>query len=326
MGAEVPRAAIEAMTQQVNALSADARKKAMGLLERIDWEGADIADCRAAVVEALEMLLPEYATASAQAAADYYDAARELALGKPLGAVAESGLNLAATEGAVRAFVRFVQKDGDPERFNRHVCDRIDWELKRAASNSALANGRRDPVKPRFARVPAGGETCRFCLMLASRGFVYHTEATAGMNHVHPSCDCRTVPGWDGMEVEGYDPDRLYSEYRKQLEGHELEEHYDLLERNGKTTKRIYKTAAYDYKAALGVSGKGGRSSKYHAYADGIEFKTFEDVRTYLYEAETEDDLIHRYNVLGLAFGFRSEQMQSAAMKNAMKHVMKRFK
>lgn len=46
----------------------------------------------------------------------------------------------------------------------------------------------------RYARVPQGVETCDFCLMLASRGFVYISEDTAS-SHVHRSCDCIVVPG-----------------------------------------------------------------------------------------------------------------------------------
>jgi len=34
-------------------------------------------------------------------------------------------------------------------------------------------------AKTRFARVPTGDDPCSFCLMLASRGAVYHTELTA---------------------------------------------------------------------------------------------------------------------------------------------------
>lgn len=48
----------------------------------------------------------------------------------------------------------------------------------------------------RYARVPQGAETCTFCLMLASRGFVYLTpESAEGWNHVHTGCDCIIVAG-----------------------------------------------------------------------------------------------------------------------------------
>ncbi len=53
--------------------------------------------------------------------------------------------------------------------------------------------------------MPQGAETCRFCIMLASRGAVYESELTAGaVRHFHPNCDCKIVPDWGGG-IEGYD-------------------------------------------------------------------------------------------------------------------------
>ena len=43
-----------------------------------------------------------------------------------------------------------------------------------------------------FARIPTGAETCDFCLMLAGRGAVYASAATAGeSSKFHGDCDCR---------------------------------------------------------------------------------------------------------------------------------------
>lgn len=47
--------------------------------------------------------------------------------------------------------------------------------------------------------VSAGFETCTFCLMLASRGAVYHTRKSAGeRKHFHRECDCKMVPSCAG--------------------------------------------------------------------------------------------------------------------------------
>lgn len=71
-----------------------------------------------------------------------------------------------------------------------------------------------------WARVLSGAENCGFCVMLASRGPVYHSEESAGrrrasdvydtkvdgwVNSYHPNCDCVVVPiydygDWDGRE------------------------------------------------------------------------------------------------------------------------------
>ena len=59
-----------------------------------------------------------------------------------------------------------------------------------------------------------GSETCSFCIMLASRGFVYHSESTA--SHAHANCDCRITPSWDkSPTAQGYDPDAYYDEWVK---------------------------------------------------------------------------------------------------------------
>ena len=71
-----------------------------------------------------------------------------------------------------------------------------------------------------FARVPTGAETCTFCLMLASRGAVYHTRKTAGeWRHFHRGCDCKVVPSFeDDPEaelVQGVKPRELYERYKQ---------------------------------------------------------------------------------------------------------------
>lgn len=106
-----------------------------------------------------------------------------------------------------------------PERaVRRRVGDLARDQVKRTANRTMAENCARDGV--RYARVPRGTETCGFCIMLASRGFVYTTPEAA--SHAHDGCDCKVVPGFDGIEVEGYDPDALYdlySEARSRVEG-----------------------------------------------------------------------------------------------------------
>lgn len=188
--ATIPRSALDYLTLEVNALSADAQSRVLRVLESISWTPGNVAECRELVVRALAQVMPTYTGLAAQASADFYDAARELAVGERLGAQAISGYDPRKTEGAVRGFVRFVL-DGRVETFNEQVLQRIDYEMKRSAGESMFANGRRDPRKPKYARVPTGSETCDFCLMLASRGFVYSSEATGGavkLDHYHAGC------------------------------------------------------------------------------------------------------------------------------------------
>ena len=120
--------------------------------------------------------MPTYTDAAAQAGADFYDAVRAAEVGEAMGALAVSGFDHEAFSGAVRAFVPDMV-DGKPvELFNGKVIDRVDRDIRRSANMSVAENARRDPLKPKYARVPSGGETCEFCIMLASRGAVYGTR------------------------------------------------------------------------------------------------------------------------------------------------------
>ena len=67
-----------------------------------------------------------------------------------------------------------------------------------------------------YARVPEPG-ACKFCLMLASRGFVYSKDTAGDSKKFHGKCRCNAMPVWDETRARveyGYDPDALYDQYR----------------------------------------------------------------------------------------------------------------
>lgn len=215
--ATIPREAVDYLTSQINALSADAQEKVLKVLESVNWTPDNIAECRDIVIAAVQLVVPQYTTLAAQASADFYDAARELSIGEPIGAVAYSGYEPDKTNGAIRAFVQYIVDGNQVQTFNDQVLQRIDYEMKLSAAKSTVYNGDRDPKSVRYARVPTGAETCDFCLMLGSRGFVYRTQGTA-LSHVHSACDCRVIPGWSGDTVQGYDPDEIYDRWQNRID------------------------------------------------------------------------------------------------------------
>lgn len=255
MAATIPRQAVDFLTDEINGISADAQARVLEVLRGINWTPENVAQCRELVIQALAAVMPTYTTMAAQASADFYDAARELVVGERLGAQAISDFDMRKTAGAVRAFVRFVV-DGRVDTFNDQVLQRIDYEMKRSANMSVVENGRRDPKSVRYARVPTGAETCDFCLMLASRGFVYQSEGTAGAGHTHYACDCRCVPGWDGMEVEGYDTQEIYDRWQASIDAKARER----AERNGTTESEEYAKIMQGYGRAARNAKKRGRS------------------------------------------------------------------
>jgi hypothetical protein len=74
-----------------------------------------------------------------------------------------------------------------------------------------------DPVRTGYARIPTGPTTCRWCVMLASRGAIYADAKAAGEgNKYHGDCDCAAVPIRRRSDYpEGHDVHefkRLYAE------------------------------------------------------------------------------------------------------------------
>lgn len=96
------------------------------------------------------------------------------------------------------------------------VSQSVYGHVSRAANNTMMTNAIRD--KARYARVPTGAHTCAFCMLLASRGFIYHSEQSALfkslMGKYHDKCDCRAVSCFDDdPSLDGYDPDEMYDQY-----------------------------------------------------------------------------------------------------------------
>ena len=111
-------------------------------------------------------------------------------------------------------------KDGDAA-FAKACGEYARNDLFRSLNETIIANVGRDRDKgARFARVPTGLETCTFCLMLASRGAVYHSRKAAGeFRHFHRNCDCKVVPSFEddpmATLVDGCDPRVAYRTYRR---------------------------------------------------------------------------------------------------------------
>jgi len=203
---QIPRSWILRYSRSLRGVSNQARATLAEALQQVDWN-QDVATIRSHVVAIMQACCGASSTMAARLAADFYDGLRiEFGIDDEFSAVVDPKRDPMATEGAVRAFAEDLV-EGKQDSFVSKCLDRIESEVLTAANRCVRENVRRDPKKPRYARVPTGAETCRFCIMLASRGFVYHTKDLA--THAHANCDCRVVPSWDKgkASVEGYDPD-----------------------------------------------------------------------------------------------------------------------
>jgi hypothetical protein len=105
----------------------------------------------------------------------------------------------------------------DPDDYLRQldkVMQTVTSDMARESQRLAH-NGGRDAVlqgaqntkakRVGYLRVPRGLYTCGFCIMLASRGAVYNTKASAGLKGVgreyHAGCDCEVRAIYEGQAL-----------------------------------------------------------------------------------------------------------------------------
>lgn len=86
--------------------------------------------------------------------------------------------------------------------------------VKQVGADTTLKNAERDGAQ--FAWIPHG-DTCAFCITLASRGWQYMSKKAlknGHAEHIHANCDCEYAVRFDGKSsVSGYDPDKYLRVY-----------------------------------------------------------------------------------------------------------------
>ena len=192
-------------------------------------EDATVAEKREAAKLIMEGFVQGYDDVAAEFAAQWYDRRAE-----QVGAMLEQAVTMTtygpdSVDAVARYQAKKLAKGGDAA-FAKACGEFARDDAFRSLNETIIANVGRDKDKGvRFTRVPTGFETCTFCLMLASRGAVYHTRKTAGeFKHFHRRCDCKIVPGFgddpDAELVEGVRPEELYELYKqfKEIESYKL--------------------------------------------------------------------------------------------------------
>lgn len=149
-----------------------------------------------------------YGEAAATLAAEMYDA---------IGLA--SGMFLDPAE--VAATARIAQVDwtvrGAAKTQNVHeVASAVGRLVKKAGVDTMLQNAKRDGAE--VAWVP-NGDTCAFCITLASRG--WRDADSSYQEHIHSNCDCTLATRFNNQtSIKGYDP-RKYEDmyYGADLDG-----------------------------------------------------------------------------------------------------------
>jgi hypothetical protein len=199
-------AEVTAYRSAQNEIVSSARNRLARLWGRLDvWE---IDRVRDALEVTYPALVAQYGDASAALAADWY----EQQTGTP--ATAAPPVSEDVANGRMRWAIGGILTDGPAAALSllRLITDQ---HVKQPGRDTIADSAHMAGIG--WARVPSGGETCAFCLMLASRGAVYESAKTAGDGGTyHGDCDCVATPIRDASDLpSGYDPDALDAIYVK---------------------------------------------------------------------------------------------------------------
>ena len=188
-----------AYTQQLAKLN---KKAGQLMADYIAAHGTGDTDALIAYAHAL---VTKYGEGSAELACQMYDA---------LAAAAKAGVPAAepAQPASYGEVARMVQATKASQPQMQQGVSRL---VKRAGADTTLKNALRDGAE--WAWVPQG-DTCAFCLTLASRGWQKASQAAikgGHAEHIHANCDCEYAIRFDGRSaVAGYDPEKYLRQYR----------------------------------------------------------------------------------------------------------------
>ena len=159
-----------------------------------------------ALIAYANALVTKYGEGSAELACQMYDALAEA-----------QGVTLPAAEPAATAeYGEVARMVNATKRQNpANLPNGVRSLVKRAGADTTLHNAIRDGAE--WAWVPHG-DTCPFCMMLASNGW---QKASAKLlkgghaSHIHANCDCEFAVRFDSSTtVAGYDPEKYLKQYR----------------------------------------------------------------------------------------------------------------
>lgn len=156
------------------------------------------------IIDYAYLVTSKYGNASAAVSGEMVEAMAELA------GVAIPPAELAPnpTYGEVAKTIQGVLKTSQNREEITSAVGRL---VKQTGARTTRRNARRDNVE--FAWVPSG-DTCAFCIALASRGWQNARKADH-KDHIHSNCDCAYAIRYSPREdIAGYNPDEYYEQYK----------------------------------------------------------------------------------------------------------------
>lgn len=191
----------KAWIEYINRLSQVNRKAGTQMRQYIEQHGTDNTD---ALITYAAALVNKYGEGCAELACQMYDAVADA-----------SGVIVPAAEPAEIAgdseIAKMVHGTKNSPPLLQSGVSRL---VKQAGADTTLKNALRDDAE--WAWVPHG-DTCAFCITLASRGWQRASDkALKGghAQHIHANCDCEYAIRFNAnTTVAGYDPEKYLQQY-----------------------------------------------------------------------------------------------------------------
>ena len=155
------------------------------------------------IIDAAYLIAQKYGDASAAVSAQMYEAIAELS-----GVyIPPAELEPSPTYGEVAKTVQGVLKTSQNREEISSAVGRL---VKQTGARTTRRNARRDGAQ--FAWIPSG-DTCAFCIMLASNGWMNARKADH-KDHIHSNCDCTYAVRFNEYtQVAGYEPEKYREQY-----------------------------------------------------------------------------------------------------------------
>ena len=160
---------------------------------------------RKALIDYAYGLATKYGEGAAAAACEMYDAV----------ALAEKARVKPAEPAKTATYAETAKAvNGTLKQSPELVPSAVSRMVKMAGVDTTMQNALRDGAY--WAWIPRG-DTCSFCIMLASRGWQRASKDAikdGHAEHIHANCDCTyAIRFGDDLDVAGYDPDEYLSMY-----------------------------------------------------------------------------------------------------------------
>lgn len=215
---EIPREALTRYNQLIRGVSETANATLRGQMAASP--PVTVTDLR----KQLSTALRAADSAASEVDRQFYQGARRYVTGNVLRYINRDATHSWTEEYLDRALRNMVYEHGyyhsmsdtmeidDPDAFQADLEQFVARMVNDGSKARMFDYGKRDPLKPRYARVPSGAETCAWCWALAGLGFQYKSAETASHSHAH--CDCVVCPSWNESGVEGYDSEWYADKFR----------------------------------------------------------------------------------------------------------------